>query len=329
MKTNFAWRALMNKKLFGWLAAPALCLVASVANAGVTSVDSVVVPQSTVAGFTTNDVVIDFSGILRGQQMILELTAGSIFQQAAFGTETAPNGGLIPVFPDVAYDTFVTVGGRTLAESQAVLVVGGAVDLQPGAAKKFDTQGLNIAWAPGTGVDVDGGTDYITSRITLSNDAQGTFKYFGSTSAGSGDPLVVDGSVVDGSIVFGGPPVLPVVGDLAGLDDSVSRMITGVVPVENVDSLVFDAVGAPTFTPLIPGKPLVLNSPPTIDAAGNFSWDATGALRGTYSWALTGSNADGSDPGSVSVTITTVPEPATFALVGLALVGFAGCCRRK
>jgi hypothetical protein len=300
----------------------------------VTSVDSAIVPQATVAGHTVNDILVDFTGILRGQQMILNLTAGSIYQDT-FGSNTAPNGAFFPLAPSVEYDSFVTVGGRRSdgavpPASQPVLVVGGAVDLQPGSALKFDAQGLNIAWAPGTGVDVDGGTDYVTSRITLTNSAQGTFKYFGSTAAGSGDPLVVEGSVVDGKITFGPPLELPIVGDLAGLNDSVSRLITGVVPVTGADTLTFDNASAPTFAPLLPGKPLVLTNLPTIDAQGNFSWDAAGtALRGTYTWALTGSNGAGSDGGSVSVTLAQVPEPATFAMVGLALVGFAGCCRRK
>src|SRR5688572_5175548 len=109
----FAWGALMMMKLkSGLLAVPVLLVCACAVQAAVTDVDSVVVPQSVVPGYTTNDIVIDFDGVLRGQQMILNLSAGQIFQQVAFGTDTAPNGALIPVFPDVEWDTFVTVGGR-------------------------------------------------------------------------------------------------------------------------------------------------------------------------------------------------------------------------
>jgi hypothetical protein len=122
----------------------------------------------------------------------------------------------------------------------------------------------------------------------------------------------------------------PVVGDLGGLTDAVSRVITGVVPVTGADTLTFDNASAPTFTPLLPGKPLVLTNLPTIDAQGNFSWDAAGtALRGTYTWALTGQNGSGTDGGSVSVTLSQVPEPATLALVGLVAVGGLGVARRR
>jgi len=163
------------------------------------------VPQFAVAGFKTTDVLINFNGFLRGQQMILNLTQGSIYQDP-FGSNTSPNGAFFPLAPTVEFDTYVTVGGRRSdgpvpPASQPVLVVGGAVDLQPGSALKFDTQGLNIAWAPGTGIDVDGGTDYITSRITLSNDAVGTLHYFGSTGGDSGPPWVMqDIPIVNGSI---------------------------------------------------------------------------------------------------------------------------------
>jgi len=170
----------------------------------VTSIDAIQVakPAGILPGFTTTDIVLDFTGNLRGQQLILTLTQGSIFQQGSFGTNTAPSSALFPVAPDVEYDTYVTIGGRSSSTSQSVLQVGGAVDLQPGAVPKFDTEGLNIAWAPGTGVDIPSGTDFITARITLSNDAIGFLRYFASTGAGTGDPLVRDLPINFGCICF-------------------------------------------------------------------------------------------------------------------------------
>ena len=130
-----------------------LLATSSVGNAATLS-HNVTVPTvaGTPAGYKVNDLTIGFTGQLFGQQMVVELTSGSIYQNAPFGTETAPIDALIPIFPEVASDTFVTIGGFTRATSSSVLVVGGSTEL-PGLAgpKKFDTAGINIAWAPAPG----------------------------------------------------------------------------------------------------------------------------------------------------------------------------------
>lgn len=65
-----------------------------------------------------------------------------------------------------------------------------------------------------------------------------------------------------------------------------------------------------------------------VSNTGQFTWDTDGSARGIYQWDVTASNAGGSDTEQLSIHISIVPEPATFALVGIALVGLVGLRRR-
>jgi len=174
----------MRKFLFAAL----ILASTTVANAALIGAPTVV--QRTLVGApantVTNGIQISFDQQLFGQQMVLELTSGSVFQQAAFGTETAPTDALIPVFADVAADTFVTVGGYTSGTSSSALVVGGSTEIPgKGGPKKFDTAGINIAWAPAPGVVINSGNNFPIAQVTLSNNANGTAWLF-SNSGGTG-----------------------------------------------------------------------------------------------------------------------------------------------
>jgi len=299
-------------------------------HAAVTSIDAIQVakPANLLPGYTTTDIVLDFTGNLRGQQMIVELTQGSIYQDP-FGSNTPPSGAFYDLAPFVEFDTFVAIGGRRhdgnppLA-SYPVLVVGGAVDLQPGSALKFDTEGLNIAWAPGTGIDVPSGTDYFTARITLSNDARGRFRYFGSTGAGTGDPLVRDLDISGGSVCFfegcGGPLVVE--------DKTVeytamfpATIVSETLPYSGAgpfgESWSLESFDAPN------GKPAAVD-PDT----GLFTWDGYGSPEGIYE-AVIRFTLDGgeSDTGTLSI-VWHVPEPATGLLL-MAIALPAIVCRRR
>ncbi|WP_197529387.1 PEP-CTERM sorting domain-containing protein [Botrimarina mediterranea] len=170
------------------LAVIALLFVTSATNAALLTSPqwrSAIVP-GTPAGYTVWDLYISFDEQLFGQQMVVELTSGSIYQNASFGTETAPTDALIPIFPEVASDSFVTMGGFTSGTSSSVLVVGGSTEIAgKNGPKKFDTQGVNIAWAPAPGVVINGGDDFPVARLTFSNDARGTI-YFFSNAGGTG-----------------------------------------------------------------------------------------------------------------------------------------------
>jgi hypothetical protein len=69
-------------------------------------------------------------------------------------------------------------------------------------------------------------------------------------------------------------------------------------------------------------------TPPSLNAAGLFTWNSAGSPYGSYAWDVTASNASGSDTGRLSINII-VPEPATISLVGLTALGLVGLFRRR
>ena len=137
-------------------------------------------PVGAPAGFTVNDLTVDFTNILRGQQMIVSLTSGSIY---IFVPPIDPI--IIPAPDPIGFSNSNPFGSSVGFGNQPGLIVGGAVSLQPGATKLFDATGINVAWAPGTGVDVPPQSGLMTARVTLSGTANGAWSYFSSTADGT------------------------------------------------------------------------------------------------------------------------------------------------
>jgi hypothetical protein len=304
-----------RKRLANLLAALLLLTLSHPSLAAVNNIQIHQIPQSVLPDFTVNDILLDFTGNLRSQQLILELTAGSIYQSGSNPGVGRPSDALIDIFPEAEFDTYVTIGGRsdTPVGTQPVLIVGGAVNLQPGSALKFDTEGLNVAWAPGTGIDISEGQDFQTARITLSNDARGLLSYFGSTGAGTGNPLIQQFDVCAGAIGIsdcGSPPVVD--------DKSVeyAAMFPSTLVSENLSfsgaSPFFEEWSLESFDSPN-GKPAMVD----LDT-GLFTWDGYGSPEGVYEALIRFTTDIGSDTGTLSIT-WHVPEPGTVGLLSCAL----------
>ncbi|QDT70235.1 hypothetical protein MalM25_31810 [Planctomycetes bacterium MalM25] len=176
-------------------------LSACTANAALTSIEVISTTGGDVpAGHVANDIIIGFEGQLFGQQMIVDLSSGAI-NQDAFGSNLAPTDALLVPFPALAYDTFVSMGGLTADTSASTLFVGGSTEL-PGSTgtEKFDTEGIDAAWAPSPGVVVSDQQGFLTARVVLTDDANGAAFYFGN--AGGQGVSFEGGKVENGVLSF-------------------------------------------------------------------------------------------------------------------------------
>jgi hypothetical protein len=123
------------------------------------------------------------------------------------------------------------------------------------------------------------------------------------------------------------------------VDTTVTPVVNGVMGTTpaNATTPITWTLGSVVFTPsngatLAAGQAAAASA--TLTPSGDtrqatFNWGTVGAPLGTYVWSPTADNADpaAADGATITVQITAVPEPATFALVGLALFGLVG--RRK
>lgn len=185
-----------------------------------------------------------------------------------------------------------------------------------------------------------GGTptiDHANSWVQVFVDPTGTNPFGAQRRAGGANVSGVNETLVDGVPGPAGTP--PSITDLiitnkhAVNDSPITGNITatGSTPITWSGFTFLDFVASHGGDPVYAAgqasnATLASNGP---NSAG-FSWDSIGAPRGTYRWTVDAQNGFGTDnDGIISVQITGVPEPATFALVGLALVGLVGVTRRR
>jgi len=154
------------------------------------------------AGYVSQDMVVQTDTDWLGSQLLIELEQGSVFQQPVSqgGSDFPPNPAFFAVFPALEFDTFLT-GGQNDPTSTPAGIAGGAVDLGGQAAARFgeDTTGIDVAWFTTTLDDIGLLT---TARITLSDDAAGTWKALVAVQSGTGGTNhVFQGPIAAGQMV--------------------------------------------------------------------------------------------------------------------------------
>ena len=175
MKSKLVAAALVASLVFvGQSVASTISITQSLPSAGAITSDA------TLAGNITNDLAINASpGVSIGaMQILLNLTTGSIYNTATFGSNTPPNPGLFGPFPQVAYDSFVADGSTSDSGGTAPIILGASDKLGgPGGAAVFTSTAMDAVWGPFLGQVNAGATNYESTRVTLSPNATGTFKY--------------------------------------------------------------------------------------------------------------------------------------------------------
>jgi hypothetical protein len=180
-----------------------VCLVASTASAGITSLTPVLVDNraggAELADFVTNDVTIDFHGQYTGAQAWIQLTAGSIYQYPSpLGSVGPPNQISLEFAPALEFDTFVAQGSASLDGPFGNPTISlGAVDLGGSAVPVFDSTMINQSWFPPGGQVITDQTDFLIGRFTLSEDARGTARFLASA---AGEIWIVPFDVVGGDL---------------------------------------------------------------------------------------------------------------------------------
>ncbi len=158
--------------------------------------------SSALSGYHTYDLQVTTDSDWMSAALLLELTSGTIYQHE-LGSNTAPNQAVVDVVPALGFDT--SVGG----DVSNVSVAGGAGDLG-GGALQFDDSVLSISWFNASAGDT--GT-FAIARITLSDDAVGTWSYYTFSGDATGSGTIESGVL---QITAPGPGPDPDVLNVAG-----------------------------------------------------------------------------------------------------------------
>ena len=188
-----------------------------------TSTFNQVDPGATLEGYVSNTWNVNTLGEeWLSAVLLVELTSGSVYQDAA-GGDAPPNPLNFGAFPTLEYDSYMTGGTDSEAPSTTGLVptvVGGAVDLGGGIPLTFDTSGVDATWGSSEVTNPSG--ELMLGRVTLSDNAQGTYK-FRIGLDDSGAVFYLGGVIVDGAMVLTGSVPAPAIPGDANGDGSVNE----------------------------------------------------------------------------------------------------------
>lgn len=177
--------------------------------------------------YTANRITLDFVGQLTGVCAALDVHTGDgLYNEHDLGSEDAlpPREAAIEAIPNLAYDSFITVGGYTRESWDGMpLIVGSTSPPSPPSEDPcsrpygFSGADLSVAWATPPGNAPADQANYPIAQFTLANNTNGVLHLFVSA-AGQG---------------FGGAPLdspaaylhIPVVGGAVGIPEPSSVVL--------------------------------------------------------------------------------------------------------
>ena len=164
-------------------------------------------PGSTLEGYVSNTWDVNTLGEKwLSAELLVELINGDIYQNTGVGSgDVPPDPVNFVANPALEFDSYMTGGYDTdVATGTLPELMGGAVDIGGAILLTFDTSEIDATW--GSTLATKPWGDLMLGRITLSDDAQGTFK-FRIGLGDSGATFYLDGWIVDGAMLLLAPPI--------------------------------------------------------------------------------------------------------------------------
>ena len=331
---------MIHKNSFVLSLVAALALAAS-ANAAVSSWLSTV--NAVGGGFAPGNGVLnlDINSSPNGS-LYLWLRNDAVLQSVAYNLSLG-TGGIAKITAVEVFQADISIGGNDIGDRWNLPLANGTINGDQQSVTNFSAVNVN---ANGLGVGTKSFDTLFDAAANAALFARIDFMALGLGSTGvalsEGSTLIVENSVQPpltfGSAMInvtgeGGGDNTPPVGVNALIDNVfASTLIQHPFDANDAEdpdnALVWSDLqfaGLPGF-----GGTGVPNLAPMLGADGAFSWNTLGSARGVYTATATVTDTGGLTGTAVlTINVTQVPEPTTFGLAGLALVGIVGLIRRR